>query len=167
MEARHPIQFTLRALHTYIKSYTLADMMRQMSTLSTFFWHIRRLYIDYIVTFLLRNTYLSIHIKHAGAWLPTLINDVNLEQITHQHWMTIPKFWPKLKPRLFSQTKFSETKTETFFPRPNCPEPKPKPSKIWQKSRDRDLNWDFSTSFEMKFGTCEQNWDLLGTISGL
>ena len=84
MEARHPIQFTLRALHTYIKSYTLADMMRQMSTLSTFFWHIRRLYIDYIVTFLLRNTYLSIHIKHAGAWLPTLINDVNLEQFTHQ-----------------------------------------------------------------------------------
>ena len=42
MEARHPIQFTLRALHTYSISYTLADMMRQMSTLSTFFWHIWR-----------------------------------------------------------------------------------------------------------------------------
>ena len=71
---------------------------------------------------------------------------------------------------IFSDTKFSETETETFFrdqifpkpilffrdqifrsqdffPRPNFS--KPKPSKIWQKSRDRD----FSTSFEMKFGT--------------
>ena len=57
---------------------------RQISSLSTYFWHIRRLYIDYILTILLRNTYLSIHIKHAGAWLPTLINDVNLEQFTHQ-----------------------------------------------------------------------------------
>ena len=57
---------------------------RQISTLSTYCRHIRRLYIDYIVTVLLRNTYLSIHIKHAGAWLPPLINDVNLEQFTHQ-----------------------------------------------------------------------------------
>ena len=54
------------------------------------------------------------------------------------HWMTIPKFWPKLIPRLFfrypffrnwdffSWSKFSETETETFFPRPNSPKPKPR-----------------------------------------
>ena len=101
----------------------------------------------------------------------------------------------KPRPRLFSETKFfrnqyffrdqifqnrnwdffprpnfSETETETFFPRPNCPKPKPKPSKIWQKSRDRDLNRDFSTSFEMKFGkfwTYKQNWNFLDQNLGL
>ena len=31
------------------------------------------------------------------------------------HWMTISKFWPKPIPRLFSDTKFSKTDTETFF----------------------------------------------------
>ena len=30
---------------------------------------------------------------------------------------------PKLKPILFSETKFSESKTETFFPRPNSLKP--------------------------------------------
>ena len=70
----------------------------------------------------------------------------------------------------FPRQIFSQTETETFFPRPKCPKPKPKPSKIWQKSRDRDLNRDFSTSFKMKFGKCgttskigifgDQNWGL-------
>ena len=40
----------------------------------------------------------------------------------------------KPKPRLFS-----ETETETFFPKPNFPKPKPKPSKIWQKFRNREV----------------------------
>ena len=132
MEARHPIQFTLRALHTYIKSYTLADMMRQMSTLSTFFWHIRRLYIDYIVTFLLRNTYLWIHIKHAGAWLPTLINDVNLEQFTHQvlHCASLdtqglPEFHPGPRTPLVKRCSSihwasKATKTFSVFPNIHC-----------------------------------------------
>ena len=55
-----------------------------------------------------------------------------------------------------------------FFPRPNFS--KPKPSKIWQKSRDRDLNRDFSTSFEMKFGkfgTYKQNWNFWDQNLGL
>ena len=67
------------------------------------------------------------------------------------HWMTIPKFWPKPIPRLFlryqifqnrprdffprpnffrnryryffSETKNSETETETSFPIPNFPKP--------------------------------------------
>ena len=73
------------------------------------------------------------------------------------HWMTIPKFWPKPIPGL-------------FFTIPNFPKPKPKPSKIWQKSRDRDLNRDFSTSFEMKFGkfwTYKQNWNFWDQNLGL
>ena len=59
----------------------------------------------------------------------------------------------KLKPILFFRNQdffprpnFSET--ETFFPRPNFSKPKPKPPEIWQKSRDRDLNRDFSTSLK-------------------
>ena len=53
-------------------------------------------------------------------------------------WMTIPKFWPKPIPRLFSEAKFSKTKAKTFFrdqifrnwnqyffPRPNFPKLKP------------------------------------------
>ena len=112
------------------------------------------------------------------------------------HWMTIPKFWPKPIPRLFlwyqifrnrnwdffPRPNFFETETdtflprpnfsetETFFPRPNFSKPKPKPSKIWQKSRDRDLNRDFSTSFEMKFGkfgTYKQNWNFWDQNLGL
>ena len=46
------------------------------------------------------------------------------------------QIFPKPKLRLFSDTKFSET--DTFFRIPNFS--KPKSSKIWQKSRDRDLN---------------------------
>ena len=69
----------------------------------------------------------------------------------------------KPRPRLFSETKFfrngnrdffSETETETFFrdqifskpkPRlffskPNFTKPKPKPSKIWQKFRNREVS---------------------------
>ena len=45
---------------------------------------------------------------------------------------------PKL--RLFSETEFSETKTNTFFPRPNSPKPKPKPTKNWKKSRIREVS---------------------------
>ena len=70
----------------------------------------------------------------------------------------------------FPRPNFSETETETFFPRPNFSKPKPKPSKIWQKSRDRDLNRDFSTSFEMKFrkfGTYKQNWNFWDQNLGL
>ena len=56
----------------------------------------------------------------------------------------------KPKPRLFFRNQIFRNRNRDFFPRPNFS--KPKPSKIWQKSRDRDLNRDFSTSFEMKFG---------------
>ena len=38
---------------------------------------------------------------------------------TGRHWMT--KFWPTPIPRLFSGNKFSKTKTDTFFLRPNSP----------------------------------------------
>ena len=38
----------------------------------------------------------------------------------------------------FSDTKFSETDTETFFPIPNFP--KPKPSKNWQKFRNQEVS---------------------------
>ena len=41
---------------------------------------------------------------------------------------------------LFSDTKFSETDTETFFPIPNFPKPKPIPSKNWQESRNREVS---------------------------
>ena len=56
------------------------------------------------------------------------------------------------KPRLFSETKFfrnrdffSETnffrnRNRDFFPKPNFPKPKPKPSKIWQKFRNREVS---------------------------
>ena len=40
---------------------------------------------------------------------------------------------------LFSNTKFSETETETFFLRPNSLKPNPKPSKNRQKSRNREV----------------------------
>ena len=57
------------------------------------------------------------------------------------------------KPRLFSESKFFrnqnqdffprpnffETETETFFPRPNFLKSKPKPSKIWQNFRNREV----------------------------
>ena len=96
---------------------------------------------------------------------------ISVERLCREHWMTITKFWPKptpklflwyhifrnrnwdsfqrpnfLKPKpiLFSETKFSETETKTFFPRPKSPKPIPKPSKKWQKSRNR--NRDFSIS---------------------
>ena len=65
--------------------------------------------------------------------------------------MTRPKFWPR--PRLFiqdkffryqyrdffSETKFSETDTETFFPSPNFPIMIPRLLKNWQKSRDWEV----------------------------
>ena len=81
-------------------------------------------------------------------------------QLLGYHWMAIPKFWPKLIPRLFvwyqifrnwnrdffSGTIFSKIKNKTFFPRPNSPKLIPKPCKNWQKLRDRDWNWDFLIS---------------------
>ena len=57
------------------------------------------------------------------------------------------KFFPKQTPRLFFRNRdfflrpnFFETETETFFPKPNFPKPKPKPSKIWQKFRNREVS---------------------------
>ena len=38
----------------------------------------------------------------------------------------------------FPRPNFFETETETFFPKPNFP--KPKPSKIWQKFRNREVS---------------------------
>ena len=49
----------------------------------------------------------------------------------------------------FSETKFSETKTETFFPRPNSPKPIPIPSKIGKcletetKTETSQYPWQF------------------------
>ena len=40
----------------------------------------------------------------------------------------------------FSDTKFSETDTETLFPIPNFPKPKLIPSKNWQKFRNREVS---------------------------
>ena len=80
-----------------------------------------------------------------------------------------PNF-PKPKLRIFSETKFFQNRNRDFFTKPNFSKLKPKPSKIWQKSRDRDLNRDFSTSFEMKFGkfgTYKQNWNFWDQNLGL
>ena len=98
--------------------------------------------------------------------------------------MTIPKFWPKPIPRHFFQNqifqnrnrdffprqKFSETETETFFPRPNFfwnrnrdffPKPKPKPSNIWQKFRNREVSIPKCQSLLMRFeGT---NYDVFSS----
>ena len=86
---------------------------------------------------------------------------------------TISGLWSQLGP----SPKFGTSLQALFllfgffsFPRPNFSKPKPKPSKIWQKSRDRDLNRDFSTSFEMKFGkfgTYKQNWNFWDQNLGL
>ena len=40
----------------------------------------------------------------------------------------------------FPRPIFFETESETFFPKPNFPKPKPKPSKIWQKFRNREVS---------------------------
>ena len=40
----------------------------------------------------------------------------------------------------FRDQIFLETETETLFPKPNFPKPKPKPSKIWQKFRNREVS---------------------------
>ena len=72
-----------------------------------------------------------------------------------------PNF-PKPNPRLFSETKFFETETKTFFrdrifPKPRLfsetklSETETKTLKIWQKSRDRDLHRDLSISFTYIF----------------
>ena len=50
-----------------------------------------------------------------------------------------PNF-PKPKPRLFSETKFCRNRNRDFFPKPNFPKPKLKPSKIWQKFRNREVS---------------------------
>ena len=46
-----------------------------------------------------------------------------------------PNF-PKLRPGLFSETKFFWNRNRDFFPKPNFP----KPSKIWQKFRNREVS---------------------------
>ena len=78
----------------------------------------------------------------------------------HKHWMTIPKFWPKPKPRLFSQNQ-----NRDFFPRPNFSKPKPrlffrnqifpkpKPSKIWQKFRNREVSKPKCQSLPTSYAT--------------
>ena len=108
------------------------------------------------------------------AWFIALNDDTKILTKTDTETIfTIPNFpksnrrlFPKPKPILFfrdpifrnrnrdffPRPNFSQTENETFFPKPDFSKPKPKPSKIWQKSRDRDLNRDFSTSFEIKFG---------------
>ena len=63
------------------------------------------------------------------------------------HWMTIPKFWPKPIPRHFSDTKFSEPKTDTFFPRPNFPKPKPRLFSETKFFRNRNRNFFSETKF--------------------
>ena len=66
-----------------------------------------------------------------------------------------PNF-PKPKPRLFSETKYFETETETL--------------KNLAKVSRPDLNQDFSTYFEMKFGkfgTYKQNWNFRDQNLGL
>ena len=40
----------------------------------------------------------------------------------------------------FPRPIFFETETETFFPKPNFLIPKPKPSKNWQKFRNREVS---------------------------
>ena len=69
------------------------------------------------------------------------------------HWMTIPKFWPKPIPRLFfryqifrnryrdffSDTKFSETETETFF----RDQIFPKPILFFRDQISQNRNQDF------------------------
>ena len=77
------------------------------------------------------------------------------------HCVTRPKFWPIPRPRLFirdtfcryqyryffSETKFSKTDTETYFPRPNFPRPIPR-----LYFRDQILRYRYGDFFsETKF----------------
>ena len=94
-----------------------------------------------------------------------------------RHWMTIPTFWPKPIPRLFfwdqifrnryffSDTIFSSTESETFFPIPNSPKsnwdffPRPsrsKPSKNCQHSRNRKVSKPKSFETEMSMSVRRQ-----------
>ena len=93
-------------------------------------------------------------------------------------FFTIPNF---PKPRLFSDTKFSETETffrYEIFPKPKLilffrdqifryrnrdffPKPKPKPSNIWQKFRNREVSKPKCQSLLMRFeGT---NYDVFSS----
>ena len=72
----------------------------------------------------------------------------------------------------FSETKYFDIDRETFFRDQifGYRLPIPRLLKNWQKSRDRDLNRDLSTSFEMKFGkfgTYKQNWNFRDQNLGL
>ena len=54
-----------------------------------------------------------------------LNDDTKILTKTHtETFFPIPNF-PKPKPKHFSKTKFSETETDTFYPRPNFLKPKP------------------------------------------
>ena len=114
---------------------------------------------------------------------PRLFSEIKFLETETETYFPRPNF-PKPKLRLFSgtkflrnwnryfscETKFFRNRNQDFFSETKFLKPKLKPSKIWQKSRDRDLNQDFSTSFEMKFlkfGTYKQNWKFWDQNLGL
>ena len=61
---------------------------------------------------------------------------------THQTNLMVP--WDPidapLGPLNDDTKNLTETDTETFFPIPNFPKPKPIPSKNWQKFRNREVS---------------------------
>ena len=83
-------------------------------------------------THVFTHTYTQTH-THAH-----LVLEVHTRTHMCNHWMTIPKIWPKPIPRLFlryqifrnrnffPRPNFSETETDTFLPRQNFPKPKPR-----------------------------------------
>ena len=81
--------------------------------------------------------------------------------VDEQHWMTIPKFWPKPIPRLFLRYQIFRNgnraffprpnffETDTFLPRPNFPKPKPRLFSETKFFRNRNRNPQrFGKSFE-------------------
>merc|ERR1719470_473069 len=65
----------------------------------------------------------------------------------------------------FSDTKFSETDTETFFPIPNFPKPIPIPSKNCQKFRNREVSKPKCQS--LVGGQCTMRSRFLGELNCL
>ena len=125
---------------------------------------------------------------------PLLPNGSPFEDLGPHHCVTRPKFWPIPRPRLFirdkffryqyrdffSETKFSETDTETFFPRPNFPIPIPRLSFRDKIFRDRYRDFLSETKFfdtdtettqkivmgletETETETFAYDWQILGT----
>ena len=62
-----------------------------------------------------------------------LNDDTKILTLTDTETFFLITNFPKPKPRLFSETKFFETETETVIL-------KPKPSKIWQKFRNQEIS---------------------------